>query len=125
MLAAYGLVVAGYIVSRFSLSLLYRPAKDAGLEPRVAIVIPGFNEEEAIANSLGAYRIGVDLYNPALKLIPWSEFIKTSGIGRMMKRKMVENSIVLGAKPIDWFASFEGPNFVLPKYGLSTRLIEA
>jgi hyaluronan synthase len=52
LLAAYGLVVAGYIVSRFSLSLLYRPARDAGLEPRVAIVMPGFNEEEAIANSL-------------------------------------------------------------------------
>lgn len=52
LLAAYGLVVAGYIVSRFSLSLLYRPAKAAGLEPRVAIVMPGFNEEAAIANSL-------------------------------------------------------------------------
>jgi hyaluronan synthase len=52
MLAAYGLVVCGYIVSRFSLSLFYRPAKDAGLEPRVAIVMPGFNEEDAIANSL-------------------------------------------------------------------------
>ena len=52
LLAAYGLIVAGYIVSRFTLSLFYRPAKDAGLEPRVAIVMPGFNEEEAIANSL-------------------------------------------------------------------------
>ena len=52
LLAAYGLVVAGYIVSRFTLSLCYRPAKDAGLEPRVAIVMPGFNEQEAIANSL-------------------------------------------------------------------------
>ena len=52
VLAAYGLVVASYIVSRFTLSLLYRPAKDAGLEPHVAIVMPGFNEEEAIAASL-------------------------------------------------------------------------
>jgi hyaluronan synthase len=52
LLAAYGLVVAGYIVSRFTLSLFYRPAKDAGLEPHVAIIMPGFNEEAAIANSL-------------------------------------------------------------------------
>jgi hyaluronan synthase len=52
LLAGYGLVVCGYIVSRFVLSLLYRPAKAAGLEPRVAIVMPGFNEEEAIADSL-------------------------------------------------------------------------
>jgi len=52
LLGAYGLVVAGYIVSRFSLSLFYRPARDVGLEPRVAIVMPGFNEQEAIASSL-------------------------------------------------------------------------
>jgi hyaluronan synthase len=52
VLAAYGLVVCGYIVSRFCLSLLYRPARPAGLEPDVAIVMPGFNEEEAIARSL-------------------------------------------------------------------------
>jgi hyaluronan synthase len=51
-LAAYGIVVSGYIVSRFVLALLYRPAKEAGLEPHVAIVMPGFNEEAAIGNSL-------------------------------------------------------------------------
>jgi hyaluronan synthase len=50
--AAYGLVVAAYIVSRFVLSVCYRPARDAGLEPHVAIVMPAFNEEEAIAASI-------------------------------------------------------------------------
>jgi hyaluronan synthase len=50
--AAYGIVVAAYIVTRFALSLLYRPAPDAGLEPHVAIVMPAFNEEAAIANSI-------------------------------------------------------------------------
>ena len=48
----YGLVVAAFIVSRFAFSVLYRPAKDAGLEPRVAIIMPGFNEEDAIARSM-------------------------------------------------------------------------
>jgi hyaluronan synthase len=52
LLAAYGLVVCTYLVSRFVFSLGYRPAKDAGLEPRVAIVMPAFNEEEAIGDSL-------------------------------------------------------------------------
>jgi hyaluronan synthase len=52
VLAAYGLVVVTYIVSRFMFALFYRPAQDAGLEPHVAIVMPGFNEEAAIANSL-------------------------------------------------------------------------
>jgi hyaluronan synthase len=50
--AVYGMVVAAYIVSRFALSVLYRPARDAGLEPRVAIVMPAFNEEAAIAASV-------------------------------------------------------------------------
>jgi len=48
----YGLVVCAYIMSRFLLSLVYRPARDAGLEPRVAIVMPAFNEEAAIASSI-------------------------------------------------------------------------
>jgi hyaluronan synthase len=50
--AAYGLLVSGYIVSRFVISLFYRPGKPAGLEPHVAIVVPAFNEEAAIAQSL-------------------------------------------------------------------------
>jgi hyaluronan synthase len=49
---AYGLVVCTFILSRFAFSLFYRPAKDAGMEPCVAIVMPGFNEEEAIGDSL-------------------------------------------------------------------------
>jgi hyaluronan synthase len=50
--AAYGLVVCSYLVSRFVFSLFYRPAKPAGLEPDVAIVVPAFNEQDAIADSL-------------------------------------------------------------------------
>ncbi len=52
LLATYGVVVCGFIVSRFALSILYRPAKPAGLEPRVAIIMPGFNEQDAIGDSL-------------------------------------------------------------------------
>ncbi len=65
LFAAYGLVVCAYIVSRFVFSLFYRPAKDAGLEPRVAIVMPGFNEQEAIGNSLHSL---LALDYPAAKL---------------------------------------------------------
>jgi hyaluronan synthase len=50
--ATYGLAVSVYLVSRFVLSLPYRPPADQGLEPRVAIVMPAFNEEAAIARSL-------------------------------------------------------------------------
>lgn len=52
VLTAYGLVVCAYIISRFLLSLIYRSAPDRGVEPHVAIVMPSFNEEAAIARSL-------------------------------------------------------------------------
>ncbi|HET6505638.1 MAG TPA: glycosyltransferase family 2 protein [Baekduia sp.] len=51
--AIYGLVVVGYLVSRFGIALLYRaPAGSAAELPAVAIVMPAFNEEAAIATSL-------------------------------------------------------------------------
>src|SRR3954469_5724369 len=50
--ATYGLAVSGYLASRFVLSLPSRPPADAGLEPRVAIIMPAFNEQAAIARSL-------------------------------------------------------------------------
>jgi hyaluronan synthase len=48
----YSVSVACYIISRFLFSLFYRTRKDAGIEPHIAIVMPGFNEEQAIAHSL-------------------------------------------------------------------------
>jgi hyaluronan synthase len=50
----YGLVVVGYIVSRFALSLFYRPCPDMGLKPTLAVVMPAFNEEGAITTSITA-----------------------------------------------------------------------
>jgi len=50
--ATYGLIVCTYLVSRFVISLFYRAPENAGHLPRVAIVMPGFNEEEAIRASL-------------------------------------------------------------------------
>ena len=61
----YGIVVVSYIVSRFVFSFFYRSAKDHGLEPHVAIVMPGFNEQDAIAASL---RSLLSLDYPAGKL---------------------------------------------------------
>jgi hyaluronan synthase len=52
LFGVYGAVVAVYIVSRFLLSLGYRPVKGRWFRPRVAIVMPAFNEEEAVGESL-------------------------------------------------------------------------
>jgi hyaluronan synthase len=48
----YSMCVTTYILSRFLFSLFYRSKPDAGIEPRIAIVMPGFNEQDAIADSL-------------------------------------------------------------------------
>lgn len=48
----YSTCVTVYILSRFLLSLFYRSKPDAGIEPRVAIVMPAFNEQDVIASSL-------------------------------------------------------------------------
>ena len=50
--AVYGLIVAAYLLSRFVISIFYRPHPDVGFEPNIAIVVPGFNEEEDVGNSL-------------------------------------------------------------------------
>lgn len=52
LLSAYGIVVVCYISSRFFFGAFYRASKDHGIEHRVAIIMPGFNEEAAIATSL-------------------------------------------------------------------------
>ena len=65
LLSTYGLVVVFYISSRFLFSAFYRPGGDHGIEPHVAIVMPGFNEEDAIARSL---RSLLELEYPADKL---------------------------------------------------------
>ncbi|HTZ85432.1 MAG TPA: glycosyltransferase [Solirubrobacteraceae bacterium] len=50
----YSVCVASYIISRFALSLFYRSAREAGQEPHIAIVMPGYNEQEAIGQSLSS-----------------------------------------------------------------------
>jgi hyaluronan synthase len=52
--AVYGSLVTTYILSRFLLSLFYRATYIEGLEPHAAVVVPAFNEEEAIYASIEA-----------------------------------------------------------------------
>ena len=50
--AFYTLVVACYVFSRFVLAAIYKPPRDAGLEPSLAIVVPAFNEGKAVARTI-------------------------------------------------------------------------
>jgi hyaluronan synthase len=65
---AYSVVVCVFILSRFGFSLFYRSAalhSEMELEPTVAVVMPAFNEEGAVGNSVRAL-LAVDY--PAEKL---------------------------------------------------------
>jgi hyaluronan synthase len=48
----YTILVAGYMLSRFLLAAFYRPPKDAGITPPIAIIVPSFNEGEAVARTI-------------------------------------------------------------------------
>ncbi|OLT32015.1 hypothetical protein BJF79_36565 [Actinomadura sp. CNU-125] len=52
LLSAYTVLVSGYVLSRFVLAACYRPPHDAGITPSVAIVVPAYNEGEAVARTI-------------------------------------------------------------------------
>jgi hyaluronan synthase len=54
LFTVYGALVSAYLLSRLALSLVYRPAVDRAIEPSVAVIVPAFNEEEAIENTVDA-----------------------------------------------------------------------
>ncbi len=68
MFAIYGAVVVAFITSRFLISLPYKPPPDAGIEPHVAIVMPAFNEEGVIAESLRSL-LALDYPEDKLELV--------------------------------------------------------
>jgi hyaluronan synthase len=51
--AAYSLAVLAYVLGRFVVSLFYRATPDRGFRPTVSIIIPAFNEEEGIYDTIG------------------------------------------------------------------------
>lgn len=61
----YTVVVSGYVLSRFGMAAMYRLPKEPGIEPDIAIVIPAYNEGEAVARTIDAC---LSLDYPASKL---------------------------------------------------------
>ncbi|MFV2174698.1 glycosyltransferase [Actinomadura sp. LOL_016] len=54
LLSTYTVLVSGYVLSRFALAACYRPPRDVGITPSVAIVVPAYNEGEAVARTIHA-----------------------------------------------------------------------
>lgn len=66
--AYYTLLVSTYVLSRFVLAFFYRTPKDAGIEPTVAIIVPAFNEGEAVARTIDAC-LAVDYPTTKLEVV--------------------------------------------------------
>jgi len=66
--AAYTVVVSSYVVSRFVLAAFYRPPEDAGIEPRVAIIVPAYNEGEAVGRTIHSC-LGLDYLADKLEVV--------------------------------------------------------
>ena len=81
---AYGAVVVTYITSRFVFSLPYKPPRDAGIEPHVAIVMPAFNEEEVIAHSLRSL-LALDYPPEKLELVAVNDGSTDDTLARMVE----------------------------------------
>jgi hyaluronan synthase len=48
----YSLLVTAYVLARFALAPLYRPTPDTGYRPSASVVIPAFNEEACIGQTI-------------------------------------------------------------------------
>jgi len=54
VVAIYGLVVTSFMVFRLISAYLYKPVPDRGYRPNVSIIIPVYNEESVIGNTIDA-----------------------------------------------------------------------
>jgi len=87
--AIYGAAVVSYIVGRFAISLWYRVPKDAHYQPKVAIVMPAFNEEEVIGRSLRSL-LALDYPEDKLELVAVNDGSTDETLARM--RAVAEES---------------------------------
>lgn len=53
-MAAYTILIGGYVLSRFVLAALYRAPRPSTIEPTVAVIVPAYNEGAAIARTIAA-----------------------------------------------------------------------
>ncbi len=80
----YSICVASYILSRFLFSLFYRSRPDAGVQPQIAIVMPAFNEQEAIAGSLRSL-LALDYPEDKLELVAVNDGSTDATLGEMQR----------------------------------------
>jgi hyaluronan synthase len=68
LLPTYTVLVSSYVISRFVLAAFYRPPRDAGITPSVAIVVPAYNEGEAVARTIHSC-LGLEYPDDKLEIV--------------------------------------------------------
>ncbi len=66
--AAYSVAVLCYLLIRFVISALYRPAPDSGHRPSISIIVPAFNEEDGIIATIESC-LGVEYPTGLLEVV--------------------------------------------------------
>lgn len=66
--SVYTVVVTGYVLSRFLLAALYRAPKDAGITPSIAIIVPSFNEGDAVRRTIHGC-MGIDYPQDRIEVV--------------------------------------------------------
>jgi hyaluronan synthase len=54
VVAIYGIVVTAFVIFRLTSAYIYKPMPDRGYRPKVSVIIPVYNEENVIGNTIDA-----------------------------------------------------------------------
>jgi hyaluronan synthase len=54
LMTGYTILISSYVLSRFLLAAFYRPYRGPAIEPTVAIIVPAYNEGEAVSRTIHA-----------------------------------------------------------------------
>lgn len=97
----YGILVTGYLLSRFLFAALYRPPKDVGYEPTVTALLPCRNEEKHIQQAIIQY-METEYSKEKLEVIVIDDGStdKTSEKALEMKKKYPELKVIRLKKPV-------------------------
>ncbi len=91
--SAYSVAVLCYLLTRFALSLFYRPVPDRGFRPKISIIVPAFNEQDGIGATIEAC-IGLDYPKDLVEIIVVNDGSTDATWERILEAKGVHPRIV-------------------------------
>lgn len=91
--SAYSVAVLSYLLTRFALSMFYRPVPDRGYRPTVSIIVPAFNEQDGIAATIEACT-GVDYPRDRLEVVVVNDGSTDDTWKRILQAKAVHPEVL-------------------------------